>query len=74
MKRLLTTVLRTVSRFPALKRLAVNIIYLFPLLDARLRSIAHRTDHPEAKLDVDAKRLPDSARLILDRMRARQPR
>lgn len=74
MKKLLVAILRVVSRLPALKRLMVNLIYRFPALDAGLRSTVHRMNHPDAELDVDAKRLPDSARLIFDRLRARQPR
>jgi hypothetical protein len=73
-KKLPAKIFRVVSRFPAIKRFMVNITYRFPALDARLRSTVHRMNHPEAELDVNAKRLPDSARLIFDRLRARQTR
>ncbi|APG04451.1 hypothetical protein BJI69_11435 [Luteibacter rhizovicinus DSM 16549] len=65
----LRSLLRFLGRYPALKRFLVNVIYRFPTLDGKLRTVAHRVIHPEAVLDVDARRLPESSRRAYDRMR-----
>jgi hypothetical protein len=65
----LRSLLRFLGRYPALKRSLVNVIYRFPTLDGKLRTVAHRVIHPEAVLDVDAERMPESSRRAYDRMR-----
>jgi hypothetical protein len=72
-RRALRTLLRSLARYPALKRLIVDVIYRFPSLDGKLRTAAHRIIHPEAVLDVDARRMPESSRRVYNRMR-RPPR
>jgi len=69
-RRVLRSFLHFLGRYPALKRLIVDVVYRFPALDATLRTVAHRVIHPEAVLDVDASRLPEASRLAFDRMRA----
>jgi hypothetical protein len=67
----LRRILHYLGRYPALKRVAVDLIYRFPLLDATLRTVAHRVVHPEAVLDVDATNLPEASRRAYERMRGR---
>ncbi|MFC4525309.1 hypothetical protein ISN76_03575 [Dyella halodurans] len=68
----LKKLLGLLARYPALKRFVVNVVYRFPALDAGLRTVAHRTIHPEAALDVDATRMPETSRRAFDRIRARK--
>lgn len=70
----LRALLRHLSGFPGLKRVIVDTVYQLPLVDAYLRSIAHRAAHPEARLDVTAKCLPEGSRRSFERMRARSAR
>lgn len=72
-RRALRTLLRFLARYPTLKRLIVDVIYRFPSLDGKLRTAAHRIIHPEAVLDVDVRRMPESSRRAYNRMR-RGPR
>ncbi|MDF4002838.1 hypothetical protein P3W33_05395 [Luteibacter sp. PPL552] len=71
-RRGLRGLLRSLSRYPALKRMIVDAVYRFPALDATLRTVAHRINHPDAVLDVDARRMPESSRRAYDRMRGRR--
>lgn len=70
----LRALLRHLSGFPRLKRLIVDTVYHLPLVDAYLRSAAHRAAHPQARLDVTAERMPEGSRRSFERMRARPPR
>lgn len=63
-----------VAKHPRLKRAIVDAAYRVPWLDTRLRHLMHRTEHPEAVLDVDPDRLPEGSRHALARMRSRMPR
>lgn len=74
MKSVLAGAVHWLSRFPVLKRLAVDAVYRFPALDARLRSTLHRAQHPDAELDVDCKQLSEASRYVLARLRARRRR
>ncbi len=65
----LNYVMRWFSRYPLAKRLVVDMVYRFPALDARLRTLAHRAAHPDAVLDVDATNMPDATRRAFERMR-----
>lgn len=67
----LRRMLGLLTRYPALKRFVVNLIYRFPALDAGLRTVAHRAIHADAVLDVDASQIPETSRLAYDRMRSR---
>lgn len=68
-RRWLRDLIRFLTRYPALKRFIVDIVYRFPSLDATLRTVAHRINHPDAVLDVDAQRMPDASRRAYERMR-----
>lgn len=59
---------------PRLKRFLVDIVYRAPALDAILRSASQKAIHPEARLDIDARLLPDDSRASFDRIKARTPR
>jgi hypothetical protein len=67
--RALRHLLHFLGRRPALKRMIVDIVYRLPALDTILRSAANRATHPEAVLDVDARRLPEASRRAYERMR-----
>lgn len=69
LRRALRHLLHFLGRYPALKRMVVDLIYRFPALDATLRTVAHRVVHPEAVLDVDATNLPEASRRAYERMR-----
>lgn len=69
----LRAVLKHLSGFPRLKRFIVDAIYHLPLVDAYLRSAAHRATHPQACLDVTVERMPEGSRRSFERMRARPP-
>lgn len=69
LRRALRRSLHMLGRYPAIKRMIVDLIYRFPVLDTTLRTVAHRVIHPEAILDVDASRLPEASRRAFDRMR-----
>jgi hypothetical protein len=65
----LRALLRLLARYPTLKRALVNVIYRFPALDGKLRTVAHQVIHPDAVLDVDANRMPESSRRVYERLR-----
>jgi len=69
-RRAIRNLLHFLERYPALKRVIVNLIYRFPALDATLRTVAHRVAHPEAVLDVDVTSLSEASRRAYERMRA----
>jgi hypothetical protein len=69
LRRKLRESLHLLGRYPALKRVIVSLIYRFPSLDAKLRTVAHKVVHPEAVLDVDLTHLPEASRRSYDRMR-----
>jgi hypothetical protein len=65
----LRTLLHILARYPALKRVFVDMVYRFPALDGKLRTAINRVIHPEAVLDVDATRMPETSRRAYERMR-----
>ena len=74
MSGLLRSLLGFVEKRPRLKRLLVDLVYRIPALDAALRGASRKAIHPEARLDIDASRLPDGSRASFERIRARTPR
>lgn len=74
LRRSAVTLLQAVSRYPRIKRWLTGVVYRIPALDAGLRTAARRAAHPEARLDVDAGRLPEESRRSFERMRARSVR
>lgn len=73
MKKALAALVRLLSRYPKVKRLLVSAAYRLPVIDAQLRGALERGQHADASLDVDAKQMPESAKLAYKRMRARTP-
>jgi hypothetical protein len=69
----LQVVLRLLARYPRLKRRIVDLVYLLPAVDTRLRDLAHRAVHPEARLDVDASRMSQGSQRCRSRIRAGMP-
>ena len=65
--------LNVMNRHPRWKRFLVDLVYKVPALDALLRHAADRAIHPDARLDVDARQLPDESRRSFERMRAGRP-
>lgn len=70
----LRSLLKHLSRFPRLKRLIVDTVYHLPMVDAYVRSALHRAEHPNARLDVTAERMPEGSRRSFERMRTKPPR
>lgn len=66
--------LRSLARYPRMKRSLVDLVYKIPALDSLLRTAANRLTHPEARLDVDASQLPEGSRRSFERMRSGMPR
>jgi hypothetical protein len=69
----LQAILRLLSRYPRLKRHIVDLVYLLPAMDTRLRDLAHRAVHPEARLDVDPARMSEGSQRCFSRIRAGMP-
>jgi hypothetical protein len=70
-KRLLSPLKRWLAGKPKLRRRLVNAIYRLPGLDLRLRKLLNATEHASNAAAVDATHLPEAARVVRDRLRAR---
>lgn len=73
-KRFLIPLKRWLAGKPKLRRRLVNVIYRLPGLDLRLRNLLNATEHANSAPGVDAANLPEAARIVRDRLRARVPR
>jgi hypothetical protein len=72
-KRLLIPFKRWLAGKPKLRRRLVNAIYRLPGLDVRLRNLLNATEHTSSAAAVDASHLPEAARVVRERLRARMP-
>lgn len=74
MRKLLAPFRRWLASRPHLRRRLTLIIYRFPALDMRLRGLLHSSEPRGSAHPVDAAHLPESARAVVARLRARMPR